>query len=144
VDTHASTLRYACAGHNPPLLVRAGGESEWLSESGVPLGVVADSTYKPVELSLGEDDVLVLYSDGVTEAERPAPAAPEGDEEAPPEPEFFDEHRLESLVREIRAKSASNIVEAIVSAVNTFTGGADLSDDLTLVVVKITAGARSS
>ena len=92
-----------------------------------------------LELSLSEGDVLVLYSDGVTEAERPAAVPPEGEETGQTEPEFFDKHSLASAVREVMLDGAANIVEAIVNAVNVFTGGSDLSDDLTVVVVKISA-----
>jgi serine phosphatase RsbU (regulator of sigma subunit) len=132
VDRNAMRLSYACAGHNPPLLVSPDGKSEWLREAGVPLGVLPDYTYTPADHELGVDDVLVLYSDGVTEAERPSVAAA-----AEAEPEFFDDHRLEQAVLGARGKSASEIVQSVADAVRDFTGGADLSDDLTLVVVKI-------
>jgi serine phosphatase RsbU (regulator of sigma subunit) len=128
IDRKQMRLDYACAGHNPSLLVKADGATEWLSEAGVPLGVLPENIYVAAEASLDLGDVLVLYSDGVTEAERPSDAE---------EPEFFDDHRLESVVRDARRKSASEIVQAVVDAVHEFTVGADLSDDLTLVVVKI-------
>jgi serine phosphatase RsbU (regulator of sigma subunit) len=63
-------------------------------------------------------------------------AAEPGAPSEPSEPEFFDDHRLEAAVRAARGGSASAIIRAVVDAVNSFTGGADLSDDLTLVVVK--------
>jgi serine phosphatase RsbU (regulator of sigma subunit) len=159
VDRKKKRLKYACAGHNPSLKISANGSAEWLAEAGVPLGVLPENVYVPAETSLEVGDVIVLYSDGVTEAERPKDpsAAPTGsapgetdkkktdeDEEtfeeleAEEEPDFFDEQRLENAVREARDRSASEIVQAVVDAVHEFTGGADLSDDLTLVVVKIT------
>lgn len=131
-------LRYACAGHNPPLLMHATGEAEWLQEAGAPLGVMAESTYVPVETTLVPGDVLVLYSDGVTEAQR-ASDMPE-DDDAPPDPdEFFDEHRLETAVRDARDKSATETIGHVMDAITAFTDGAEQSDDLTLVVVRITA-----
>jgi serine phosphatase RsbU (regulator of sigma subunit) len=132
VDRGQMRLSYACAGHNPPLVVKADGSTDWLREAGVPLGVLPENTYAPADVEFDLGDVLVLYSDGVTEAERPRSGAVEGDE-----PEFFDDRRLEETVRNARDKSASDTVQAVVDAVREFTGGAELSDDLTLVVVKI-------
>jgi serine phosphatase RsbU (regulator of sigma subunit) len=128
VDRERHRLTYACAGHNPPLLVKKDAGTDWLREAGVPLGVLPDQTYQPAEVPMEAGDVLVLYSDGVTEAEKPTASA---------EPEFFDDRRLEQTVLETHHKSASAIIQAVVDAVHEFTGGADLSDDLTLVVVKI-------
>jgi serine phosphatase RsbU (regulator of sigma subunit) len=132
VDRAQMRLSYACAGHNPPLVVKTDGSTNWLREAGLPLGVLPENTYVPAEVPLEAGDVLVLYSDGVTEAERPISGAAEGDE-----PEFFDDRRLEESVRNARDRSASETVQAVVDAVREFTGGAELSDDLTLVVVKI-------
>lgn len=154
VDRSKKLLKYACAGHNPSLKMSADGKAEWLAEAGVPLGILPGNEYVPAETSLQVGDVIVLYSDGVTEAERPREAAERttrADDEndkssdaftelAPEaEPDFFDEFRLEETVRRARHLSASEVVRAVVDAVHEFTGGADLSDDLTLVVVKITA-----
>jgi serine phosphatase RsbU (regulator of sigma subunit) len=132
VDRAQMRLSYACAGHNPPLVVKADGTTDWLREAGMPLGVLPENTYALADVPLEAGDVLVLYSDGVTEAERPCRDAAEGDE-----PEFFDDHRLEETVRNAREQSAAEIVQSVVDAVHDFTGGAELSDDLTLVVVKI-------
>jgi sigma-B regulation protein RsbU (phosphoserine phosphatase) len=136
VDPTNRTLRYACAGHNPPLLMRTSGVAEWLEESGMPLGVMSESTYAPVEAGLEPGDVLVLYSDGVTEAAR-ATGEPTEDGEPPGDNEFFDEQRLEAAVREAREKSAAEIIGHIMEAIRTFTDGAEQSDDLTLVVVRV-------
>jgi serine phosphatase RsbU (regulator of sigma subunit) len=128
VDRENRRLTYACAGHNPPLLIKNDGTTEWLREAGMPLGVLPDNVYEPAEVSMDVGDVLVLYSDGVTEAEKPT--AEDG------EPDFFDDHRLEETVRGAHRKSATEIIQSVVDSVTRFTGGADLSDDLTLVVVK--------
>jgi serine phosphatase RsbU (regulator of sigma subunit) len=128
VDRNKRRLTYACAGHNPPLLIRRDGTAVWLREAGVPLGILPDNVYEPAEVAMEVDDVLVLYSDGVTEAERPTDGG---------ELDFFDDRRLEEAVRAARGQGASKIIQTVADAVNDFTGGADLSDDLTLVVVKI-------
>lgn len=132
VDRAQLRLSYACAGHNPPLVVKADGTTDWLREAGLPLGVLPENTYAAADVPLETGDILVLYSDGVTEAERPRSGAAEADE-----PEFFDDHRLETAVRDARGRSASEIVQAVVDAVRDFASGAEFSDDLTLVVVKI-------
>jgi serine phosphatase RsbU (regulator of sigma subunit) len=136
VDPAARTLRYACAGHNPPLIMRPSGEAEWLEEAGMPLGVMSESTYEPVDAALEPGDVLVLYSDGVTEAAR-ATDKPAGDDGPPDDDEFFDEHRLEAAVRDARGKSATEIISHIMDAIHAFTDGAEQSDDLTIVVVRV-------
>jgi serine phosphatase RsbU (regulator of sigma subunit) len=135
VDRLNRTLSYASAGHNPALKVGTDGTAEWLAEAGMPLGVLPENTYTPARVALEVGDVLVLYSDGVTEAERHRGTEVLADD--PGEPEFYDDYRLERAVRSARRKSASEIVRAVVDSVREFTGGADLSDDLTLVVVKI-------
>lgn len=135
VDRTNEKLSYACAGHNPPLKVGADGTTEWLTEAGMPLGVLPENAYTPAQVRLEAGDVLVLYSDGVTEAEKPPGAELPPDDSV--EPEFFDDHRLERVVRTARHQSASEVVRSVVDSVHEFTGGADLSDDLTLVVVKI-------
>jgi sigma-B regulation protein RsbU (phosphoserine phosphatase) len=138
VDPENRTLRYACAGHNPPLIMRPSGEAEWLKEAGVPLGVMSESTYKPVDAALEPGDVLVLYSDGVTEARRATEAPHEDDDSRPPDDgEFFDEHRLETAVRDAHDKSSAEIISHVMDAVRGFTAGAEQSDDLTLVVVRV-------
>ena len=104
-----------------------------------------DSTYSPAEVPLVPGDVLVLYSDGVTEAQRDpsppglqGPEAEEKDTESEKRPTaFYDEHRLEAAVRESQGKSAAEIVAHVMETVRDFTEGAEQSDDLTLVVVRV-------
>lgn len=70
LDPAANTLRYASAGHAPACLVRAAGDVEWLSATGLPLGLLADADFVVRSTTLDVDDTLVIYSDGYTEAER--------------------------------------------------------------------------
>ncbi len=92
IDPHARTIRYACAGHNPPLIVRADGGTEWLEQGGLALGILPDTTYTAADIALGPGDILVLYSDGITEASRPMPGVTEA--ASPDEAEYFGEDRL--------------------------------------------------
>ena len=120
---HAGRLRYVNAGHNPPMLVRQSGEVDELKEGGLILGVLPDVSYTQGETRVEPGDLLVLFSDGVTEA-------PDADGEE------YGEACLMRLLREHRAGSASEAVAAIRSDVSRFTGAAPLSDDRTVLALK--------
>jgi len=124
LDAKNRVFTFSNAGHNPPLLLHADGRAEWLTEGGLPLGVLEDSSYEERPTPLASGDVLVLYTDGVTEA------ANEHEEE-------FGVERLERLVRETARRPAAEIVEAIRTQVNAFTGARHLNDDLTLLVARL-------
>jgi serine phosphatase RsbU (regulator of sigma subunit) len=132
VDPAAGEMRHASAGHNPPLHVDARGEVRWLVEGGPPLGVQAEAAFPAATAPLSPGDVLVIYSDGVTEAEGPPEAAG-----APGEPAMFGDERLAEAVRALRGATAADLVDGIVSAVRAFASGVAQADDLTLVVIKI-------
>jgi len=118
-------LAYVNAGHNPPILLRASGRVERLSRGGLLLGVLPDVRYEAERLSLAPSDLLVLFTDGVTEAMGP------GDEP-------FGEDRLLACLQAHRHASARAIVEAVRQAVEQFTGRpANSDDDFTLVVLKV-------
>jgi sigma-B regulation protein RsbU (phosphoserine phosphatase) len=125
LDVKNRVFTFSNAGHNPPLVLRASGEVEWLTEGGLALGVLPDATYEERPIALTKGDVLVLYTDGVTEASN------EDHEE-------FGIERLEALVRAHRALPAGELLEAIREAVVTFTGDRHLDDDLTLIVGRLT------
>jgi serine phosphatase RsbU (regulator of sigma subunit)/HD-like signal output (HDOD) protein len=134
------TLRYASAGHNPPLLLRAGGEAEWLKAAGTPLGMVPDMAYPVMEVPLAPGDLLVAYTDGVTEA------GDGGEGE-------FGEDGLEASVRRSGGADPQAVIDAVMDGVARF-GAAPASpaaglvteadsarrpadDDLTMIVVRI-------
>jgi phosphoserine phosphatase RsbU/P len=120
-------LVYTNAGHNPPVIVRAasteGPGFELLEGGGVILGILPMATYQESRIVMERGDVLVLFSDGVTEAANPA------DDE-------FGEERLAALVRSMRDQPAEDIVNAIHTAVTEFTEGAPAADDITVVVAR--------
>ena len=116
-------VAYANAGHNPPLVVRANGEMIALEVSGIPLGILPGSEYPVFEDTLAPGEVLVLFSDGVTDA-----ASTSGD--------LFGDDRLAEVLKSNRAGRASEILDAILLAVDTFRSEGPLPDDLTLVVLK--------
>jgi serine phosphatase RsbU (regulator of sigma subunit)/pSer/pThr/pTyr-binding forkhead associated (FHA) protein len=122
-DAVSGDLRFANAGHNPPVLVRASGEAEMLEGGGPVLGVLSVAPYSEQRARLGPGDLLVLYSDGVTEANNP-----DFDE--------FGEERFVKVLSENRARPACDIVAAVTAALKEFTAGAPQADDITLVVAR--------
>jgi len=115
---------YANAGHNPPLVVHAAtGELEYLRGHGMALGVLPEVTLHDQNLKLENGDVLVLYTDGVTDA-----LNARGDE--------FGLGRLEQAIVTYRHHSADSIVAAIQDALGKFVGDEPPFDDLTLIVAK--------
>jgi sigma-B regulation protein RsbU (phosphoserine phosphatase) len=123
LDPATGDLAYANAGHNPPILVRANGDAEMLEGGGPVLGIVSFAPYTEMHARLEEGDMLVLYSDGVTEANNPA-----FDE--------FDEERFIEVLKTNRHEPAARIVEAVTKALTEFCAGAPQADDITLVVAK--------
>jgi sigma-B regulation protein RsbU (phosphoserine phosphatase) len=122
-DPATGELVYTNAGHNPPLVVRAAGGFDTLAGGGMILGILPKASYSDSKAKLESGDILILFSDGVTEASDPS-----GDE--------FGEARLAELVTRLRERSAAEIVEAINSAVAAFTEGAPAADDITVVAVR--------
>jgi phosphoserine phosphatase RsbU/P len=122
-DPSSGQLTYVNAGHNPPLLIRTSGEFEDLAGGGMILGIMPMATYQERQASLHPGDVLVLFSDGVTEA-----SDPNGQE--------FGEGRLADLVASLRNRPAAEIVDEIHKAVAAFSEGAPAADDITVVVAR--------
>ena len=122
----AGRLRYVNAGHNPPMLVRADGSVEELTEGGLILGVLPTVSYQQGETRVAPGDLLVLFSDGVTEA-------PDADGEE------YGEACLANLLRKHRDGTAAQAVAAIRADVARFTDAAPLSDDRTVLALKRTA-----
>jgi hypothetical protein len=117
-------LRYSNAGHNPPYLLRADGTLEELETGGLLLGIFPHASYDEGEVELGPGDVIVLFTDGVTEAEDRHKGQ-------------FGEERLIALLREARAGDARAIGDRICQEVLKFSKGLQMADDLTVVVVKV-------
>jgi sigma-B regulation protein RsbU (phosphoserine phosphatase) len=122
-DARAGELTYVNAGHPPPLLLRASGGIHRLDQGGMALGMFEHSTYATGHARLQLDELLAVYSDGLTEAENPAGRP-------------FDETGLESALREHRHDSVSAIGEAMVDAVEKHTGDAHMADDLTVLLLR--------
>jgi serine phosphatase RsbU (regulator of sigma subunit) len=115
-------LDYVNAAHCPPIMVRPSGETAELEATGVPVGLLEGSSYQLAGRQLSPGDKLVIYTDGVTEAQDARGA-------------FFGRKRLFDLVRAQAGASSTELHDAIQGAVRDFTEGAPQSDDITLVVL---------
>jgi sigma-B regulation protein RsbU (phosphoserine phosphatase) len=124
LDTKNRVLTFSNAGHNPPILRRSDGSIGYLSEGGLALGVLESSTYEERPLGLLSGDVLILYTDGVTEA-------------FSPEAEEFGLQRLVEVIKEKYELSARDLLNEIYERVQDFTGDSVQLDDLTMVAIKV-------
>ncbi len=127
LEADKRTFTFVRAGHNPMLVVRSNGDTEWLQSKGVGVGVAKGNMFHRVteekELKLKEGDVAVLYTDGITEMMNISN-------------QFYGEERLEKLVKGVRKGASNNILDIIISDVKEFKGVAKQHDDMTLVVIK--------
>ena len=122
-DPATGLITYVNAGQNPPLLRRASGRLERLTEGGVALGMFDQATYTAGTLTLGAGDVLVLFSDGITEAENTSGVA-------------FDDAGLEQIVNEHWWKDLQTLGTSVLKAVETHAAGTKIADDLTVLAVR--------
>ncbi len=117
------TLEYIKAGHPSPLLLRKGQVSELYTEGSFPVGLIPEAEFTSVRMQLEPDDTLVLFSDGVTEAEDP-------------DHELFEVAGLTKVMTGRNPESIEDLQGAILDGVRDFTRGEHQSDDLTLLVVR--------
>lgn len=123
LDASNRTLSYSNAGHNPPLLIKAGGETRYVTDGEQPLGMFRDTRYHENHLILAPGDVLVLYTDGLTEAENPA-----GEE--------FGRDRLVQAVKETLDRPAREMIASVQMAVLEWTASLGATDDVTFFIIK--------
>lgn len=124
IDKETHTLTYVNAGHNPPLVLRKKtGKIEELELTGMAVGAMEDAEYTEAEVPLTPGDVMVLYTDGITEAVN--------DRE-----EMFDLPRLIEVIRNNSSSSSKEIADEIIRSVFSFSGTQPQFDDITLMVVK--------
>jgi sigma-B regulation protein RsbU (phosphoserine phosphatase) len=122
VLTREGQLTYCNAGHNPPLLIRAAGV-EHLETGGLILGLFEHATFEEDTVSLSPGDILVTFSDGVTEA-----LSASGEE--------YGEERLLECAMQFREKGVPDLLDGILASVRQFTAGAVQSDDVTALVLR--------
>lgn len=123
LDPEQRVLEYCNAGHNPPALVRADGSVEFLKEGGLILGFLSGVEYNQGLVKLSSGDVLVLYTDGITEAENERE-------------ELFGVERLTEVVRSYGHLRANDLKCRLLEEIKSFTRGTPLPDDVTLLIIK--------
>jgi sigma-B regulation protein RsbU (phosphoserine phosphatase) len=124
LNTTERTLTFVNGGHNPPMLVRSDGALELLSDGGLVLGIMESlMPYEQGTVRLAAGDVVLMYTDGVSEALNLAS-------------EEFSEAKTEAALRRSTHTEAAQILEAVKADVEDHAAGAPQSDDITMVVVK--------
>lgn len=123
LDCDSGSICFCNAGHNIPFIITKNGDIEYLEEGGLILGAFTGTTYKTSKLELYKDDVLVIYTDGLSEAMN------EHEEE-------YGEQRLIETAREARSRPAQFICGHLIKNVRQFASESTEMDDMTLVVVK--------
>jgi serine phosphatase RsbU (regulator of sigma subunit) len=121
LDPYSGRLRYANAGHEPPIIIRADGSVERLTKGGIAIGIKEDETYEEDEIVLLPGDVFVCYSDGISESVNARG-------------EQFGEGRIIEVAQGARGMPAPRVRDRIEEALSLFVGATAPVDDMTLVV----------
>lgn len=125
LDVRASNLTYVNAGQVRPMLLRSGnGQVERLDGDGFPVGMLDGSKYDQGEVSLQPGDVVLCFSDGVSEATNA-------------NNEMWNESDVESIVHTWRGLTAKQMIDLLVEATDRFTGDAEQADDITVVAIRV-------
>jgi sigma-B regulation protein RsbU (phosphoserine phosphatase) len=124
LDSASRNFTFVNAGHNPPIHFRAAdGTLSELKATGIAIGLMDDAEYTQDIVQMAKGDILVLYTDGITEAENARL-------------EMFGVPRLQEVILASRGLSSEEIIREILSAVKAFTGDHPQSDDITLMVIR--------
>jgi sigma-B regulation protein RsbU (phosphoserine phosphatase) len=126
LNLQTGELNFSNAGHNPPVILRADGENHFLTlPDGLVLGVMSETEYSDSRVILEPGDMIVAYTDGVTEAMNG-------------ERELYSDARLQSKVATLAGSTVENTVKQIVASVRTHAAGAPQSDDIAVLALKRT------
>jgi serine phosphatase RsbU (regulator of sigma subunit) len=123
LEPETGKLTFVNAGHNPGLLLRADGEGEWLGSTGMPIGLLPVGTYTAEKVTLEPGDTMVLYTDGITEAEDP-------------DLELYGEDRLRETCTRLRCEALDRLAAGVEEDVEAFIRGVPCADDRTMVLVR--------
>ena len=123
LDPESDWILYVNGGHNQPLLSKRTGKISPLLATGLPLGILEEADYETLRLELETGDILLLYTDGITECENMSG-------------EMFGKERLKNILAHAADVEVDAIKTAICEAVNSFRGDAPMRDDMTFVVLR--------
>ena len=123
LDPVSHVLSFSNAGHDAPMLLRQGGEVQRLQTGGIVLSILEDFPYEEDVVSLQPGDLLVIYTDGITESVNQ-------------NQELFGEDRLMATIRSCRDTSAREIIDHIITSARTHAGSVPQADDMTLIAIK--------
>lgn len=123
IDPASGEIRYANAGHDPPVVVHADGASAELTGGGLILGMLPQIVYEEANARIERGSILAVFTDGVTEARNEA-----GD--------FFGPERLIEALREGRSDSCSRVLQRLVDSIGSFAGSSPQADDITIILAR--------
>jgi sigma-B regulation protein RsbU (phosphoserine phosphatase) len=123
LNTSENKITYCNAGHNEPILIDQEDNISRLKEGGIIVGILPGMVYEEKTIDFMADSLLVVYSDGITEAM-------DSNERE------FGEERLISLIKENKNLASSELIDMIINTVNDYAGNAEQMDDMTLVIIK--------
>jgi sigma-B regulation protein RsbU (phosphoserine phosphatase) len=124
LDVLTGDFEYVNAGHNPPCIKRAGGEWQYLPcRPGFVLAGMEDMMYKPQTITLGKNDMLYMYTDGVTEAVDQVE-------------ELYGETRLLDVLNKNKSASITEVVQTVRDDIKDFANGAEQADDITMLMLE--------
>lgn len=121
-DAETGFVRYAQGGHNQAIYINNSGLANYQSSGGQPLGVFTNAAFEPLTCQLEPGESFVIYSDGVTEAMNH-------------KQQVYSNERLENLLMGRQGQSAESTIKSIIRDVDQFVGGAEQSDDITIMVL---------
>jgi phosphoserine phosphatase RsbU/P len=124
VDDQTRQLQYVNAGHNPPYVLRSHGQIEELDTGGTVIGLFPDMSYEEASIELRSGDVLLAFTDGVTEALNP-------------EGEQFGEERLKNLLRRVASLDVDEMSCQVLHELKNWIQHATQHDDLTYLIMKV-------
>lgn len=117
-------VQYASAGHNPPLILHKGKNAEWIPpQNELVAGIMDDTVYTTRSLTMNQGDTIFIYTDGVTEAMNKEQA-------------LYSEDRLVEVINQCHGKTSEQMVVMVDNSLKDFTGGAEQSDDITMLVMQ--------
>jgi len=124
LDVKTGEMRYANGGHNPPLIYRSGQKFEFITmPKGFVIGAMPDIKFGSYDLTLGQGDIIFMYTDGVTEAMNP-------------QSQLFSEARLKQCLSDFEERDVTEIIHRIRAEVESFSQDMPQSDDITMLALR--------